>query len=172
MEMKSKKANISDRRSKKTSLYEMWARILAKSLAVCKAKNEKGRNCGVIGHFMRACKRPITANFRRNVRFTNRSTSRRIDLIGQAENQSKESSEWEEDNVVLGLDGNGTPSIVLKGRINKQQFVAMIDSESPITIFTTEGLRKLLNTDVTFVRPLLKTGEYLHYNGRTLTFLG
>ena len=77
---------------------------------------------------------------------------------------------WEKDNVVLGLDGNGTPPIVLKGRIDKQSFVAMIDSESPITIFTTEDLRKLLNTDVTFVRPLLKTEEYLDYNGRTLTF--
>ena len=62
-------------------------------LAVCKAKNEKCRNCGVIGQFMRACKRPFTVNVRGNVRSSNRGTSRRIDLIGQAADQSKESSE-------------------------------------------------------------------------------
>ena len=35
-------------------------------LSVCKAKGEKCRNCSVIGHFMRMCRRPKIANFRGN----------------------------------------------------------------------------------------------------------
>ena len=60
----------------------------------------------------------------------------------------------DEDNIDLTLEGNGTPQF-FKGRINKQLFVMMIDSGSPITIFTKD-VRKLLKIDVTFVRPLHK----------------
>ena len=35
----------------------------------------------------------------------------------------------------------------------------MIDQGSPITIFYKEDVRKLLKTDVTFVRPLPKNKE-------------
>ena len=82
----------------------------------------------------------------------------------------EEISEWDEDNIVLTLEGNGTPAFGLKGRINKQPFVTMIDSGLPITIFPGEGVQKLLKTSVTFVR--LKKEVYVDYNGRPLNLLG
>ena len=72
---------------------------------------------------------------------------RKINLIGQAADQSEGSSEWDEDNMVLRLDGEGAPPFVLKGRINKQPpFSTMIDSGLPITTLTREVVRRLLKT--------------------------
>ena len=63
-------------------------------LTICKAKKEKCRNCGIIGHFMRMCKRPKTANFRGTGRSSNGGGLRRVNLIGQAADQSEGSSAW------------------------------------------------------------------------------
>ena len=78
-------------------------------LTICKTKNEKRRNWGIIGHFMRMCKRPKNSNFRGTGRSSNRSGLRRVNLTGQAADQSEGSSELDEDNVVLRLDGTGVP---------------------------------------------------------------
>ena len=79
---------------------------------------------------------------------------------------------WNEDNVVLRLDGTGVPPFVLKGRINKQLFTTMIDSGSPITIFTRDDVRKVLKSDVIFARPMPKNEEYVDYNGKPLNLIG
>ena len=86
--------------------------IVQTHLTICKAKNEKCRNCGITGHFMRLCKRPENANFRGTGKSSNRGSLRRVNLKGQAADQSEGSSEWDEDNVVLRLDGTGVPSFV------------------------------------------------------------
>ena len=54
------------------------------------------------------------------------------------------SSEWDDDNIVLHVNGVGVKPFVLKGKINKQQFSTMIGSGSPITIFTEEDVCQVL----------------------------
>ena len=68
---------------------------------------------------------------------------RRVNLIDQQANQSGGSTDDEAENVELHVNGDGTPPFVLKGRINNQPFCTMIDSGSPIIIFTQGDLRKL-----------------------------
>ena len=87
---------------------------------------------------MRKC--PKNANFGETGRSSDRGGQLRVNLMGQTEDQSEGSSEWNEDNVVLRL---GIPPIVLRGRINKQPYTFMIDSGSPITIVTKEDVRKI-----------------------------
>ena len=48
----------------------------------------------------------------------------------------------------------------------------MIDSGSPITIFTQDDLRKILKVDVMFARLLPKTEQYVDYNNKPLNLLG
>ena len=96
---------------------------------------------------------------------------RRVNLIDQQANQSKGSTDDDAENAVLHVNGDGTP-FVLKGKIHNQPFCAMIDSGSPITIFTRIDLKKTLKLDVIFARPMPKSEEYVDYNGRPLNLLG
>ena len=100
------------------------------------------------------------------------SGMRRINLIERDDDQSEESTEAEEDNMVLHIGGNGQQPFIMKGKINNQTFATMIDSGSPITIFTQDDLRKILKVDVIFARPLPKTEQYVDYNNKPLNLLG
>ena len=90
---------------------------------------------------------------------------RRVDLIDQQNNQSEGSTDEKADNVILHVNGEGAPPFVLKEKINNQPFCTMIDSGSPITIFTQGDLMKILKLDVTFARPLPKSEESLTITG-------
>ena len=157
---------------KKESMHTMRIRIYSKHLSMCKAKNERCRNCSTEGHFARMCKRPKSGNSRGRGNFTGRAGMRRINLIRGDDDQSEESTGSEEDNMVLHIGGNGQQPFILKGKINNQIFATMIDSGSPITIFTQDDLRKTLKVDVIFARPLPKTEQYVDYNNKPLNLLG
>ena len=108
---------------------------------------------------MSMCKNPKVANFRRNSKFANRGGLIRVNVIGQIADQSEDSSQWDDDYVVLRLEGRtGAPPFILKGKINKQPFLKMLDSGSLISIFTKEDVRNILESDHTvFAWPLSKT---------------
>ena len=96
---------------------------------------------------------------------------RRVKLIDQHTDQLENSTGEDAENVVLHVNGEGTPPFVLKGKINNRQFSTMIDLGSPITIFTAGDLRKILQHDVIFARPLPKNEECVDNNGRPLDLL-
>ena len=60
---------------------------------------------------------------------------------------------------------------MLKRKINKELFNAMIDQGSTITIFPQADLR-ILNVDVIFARPMPKNEQYIDYNSNPLNLLG
>ena len=97
---------------------------------------------------------------------------RKVKLIDQQTDQSGSSTGEDVENAVQHVNGERTPSFVLKGKIDNRQFSTMIDSGSPITISTAGDLRKILKQDVIFARPLPKNKEYVHYNGGPLNLLG
>ena len=94
------------------------------------------------------CERPKSGNVRGKGRFTERAGMRRINLVERDGNQSEESTEQEEDNMVLHIGADGTQPFIMKGKINKQTFSTMINSGSPITIFALADLREILKVDV------------------------
>ena len=88
-------------------------------LAVCRAKNERCRNCSTIDHFARTCKCPKSSNIKGRGNFTGKSVMRRVNLIEQEANQSEESTETE-DNMVLHIGGDGSQPFIMKGKINNR----------------------------------------------------
>ena len=48
----------------------------------------------------------------------------------------------------------------------------MIQSGSPITIFTQADLRRILKLDVIFARPVPKHEQYVDYHNKPLNLLG
>ena len=126
----------------------------------------------MIGHFARMCKKPKNGNMRGRGRPLARGGMRRINLIEQDDSQSESSNEMNVDNMVLHVSDAGNQPFVLKGKINKEPFNTMIDSGSPITIFTQEGLRRILKLDVIFARPVPKHEHNVDYNNKPLKLLG
>ena len=102
------------------------------------------------------CRRPRIAKSRGVGRGANRGSMRTVNLRERKINQSGESSEWDDDNIVLHVNGLAAKPFVLKGKINKQNFSTIIDSTSPISVFTKQDLSRLLKTDLIFARPLPK----------------
>ena len=88
--------------------------ITPNHLQVCKAKNEKCRNCAMIGQFARICKKPKNGNMRGRGRPLARSGMRRINLIEEDDSQSESSNEMNDDNMVLHVSGAGNQQFVLK----------------------------------------------------------
>ena len=154
------------------------AKFTTNHLQRCKAVKEQRRSCGGNGHFARMCRRANPTNQRENGNFRgNNNTAqiggmRRINLIDQANKQSENSTEDDAENMILQVGGNRTPPFVLKGKINNVAFTTMIDSGSPIPIFTQGDLREILKKDVLFARPIPNGEEYVDYNGRPLKLLG
>ena len=62
--------------------------------------------------------------------------------------------------MVLHVGGGGNQPLLMKGKTNNQTFATMIDSSSPITIFTQSDLRKLLKVDVILARLMPKQEQY------------
>ena len=101
----------------------------------------------------------------------NRAGMRRINLIEQEEDQLEVSNEYKEDKLVLHVGGGGNEPFMMKGKINNESFKTMIDSGSPITIFTQTDLRRILKHDVIFARPLPNTEQYVEYNNKPMNLL-
>ena len=110
---------------------------------------------------------------RNNSNNTNRRTTapRRI-IWFKADDEQETTDEQEEEQYVLGIDGGGSPPFMMKGRINKKKFCPMIDSGSPVTIIGFDELRKILQYDVLFVRPLPKDEKIRRLQQTTGRFIG
>ena len=119
------------------------------------------------------CKILKSGNFSGCGRNNHQAGIRRVNLVGREYDQSDATSETQEDKVVLHLEGKqGHPPFVMKGKITKEPFTTMIDSSSPISIFTQVDLRKLLRNDVIFARPLPKNESYMDYSNQPLNLVG
>ena len=64
------------------------------------------------------CKRPRVANLRGAGRNANIGKMGKLNLIAQQTDQSGGSSEWDDGNIVLHVNGIGVKPFVLKGKIN------------------------------------------------------
>ena len=133
-------------------------------LKVCPAKEKQCNKCGVTGHFGRVCRRaPKQQN-------TQKQPPRRVNSV-EEEPEDDEDIE-EEEQYVLGIDGNGSPPFMMKGKINRKKFCLMIDSGSPVTIINYEELQKILQYETLFVRPLPPDEIYVENNRKPINLLG
>ena len=83
-----------------------------------------------------------------------------------------EDSDTNSDRVVLQVDGEGAAPFIMRGKMNKRDFSAMIDSGSPISIFTVKDLKSILGNQLLFAKPMPKSEMYVDYNKRPLDLLG
>ena len=166
------RANQCTRYQKKNRAQDADRNFLKATFRSVKLKmrnEETGLQLAILLGFVNAPKMGIE---RERGNFARRPGMRRIGLIERDGNQSGESTEHDEDNMVLKIGFSGSQVFVLKGKTNNQPFTSMIDSSYPKTIFNQADLRELLCADVMFARPMPKTEQYVDYNNKSQNLLG
>ena len=120
--------------------------ISMEHLKVCPAKGKKCNKCGILGHFGRVCRK------QQKPQTPQKQAPRRVNGVDEESDNQDE----KEEQYVLGIDGGGSPSFMMKGKINRKKLCLMIDSGSGVTIINQEELQKILQYEVLFVRLLQK----------------
>ena len=135
---------------------------------ICRAKNVQCRLCGKMGHYGRMCriKQPETKQ--------KTPYQKKVNVVQQkTEWSSSEDESGEEEVEVLHIDEEKSSSnkpFVLKGRVNKKPFHALIDTGSPITIFTKAHVEKMFVKKYK-LQPLGENEKYIDYSSNKIEFL-
>ena len=99
--------------------------------------------------------------------------TRQVRRVNMIEEEGEDTSE-EDGQVVLHIQGEEDTEkpYMMEGTIAGRPFKTMIDSGSPVTIFGVDELKRLLDVQTLFVRPLGKNESYVDYNKSSLQLMG
>ena len=76
--------------------------------------------------------------------------------------------------MVLNVEGgnNGTKPYYMEGFINGNRFKTMIDTGSPVTIFSLDEIKRIIKREKLPVRQMIESERYVDFNGKPLRLLG
>ena len=101
------------------------------------------------------------------------TANRKVNAIRTKSPWSSSEEESAVEVEILHIDGE-TPKnklFVLKGKFNRKPFHALLDTGSPITIFTRAHAEKMFGKHFT-MRPLDKDEKFVNYSSNKIEFLG
>ena len=94
---------------------------------------------------------------------------RRVNYIEEPED---EESEEDEEQKVLRVDGNGCEPFNIEGTMSGNFFKAIIDTGSPVSIFTKRDLLKIVGERKVVIRDMIEAERYVNFNKMPLNLLG
>ena len=95
---------------------------------------------------------------------------RRVNYID--EESEEEESDSNEVQLVFQIDGNGSKPFYMEGTMCGKYFKAIIDTGSPVSIFTKRDLTKIIGERKVVIRDMIDNERYVDYNKRPLDLLG
>ena len=139
----------------------------------CKAANYKCKHCKIVAHLETCCNRKFPQRHKEMMkRLKSRDNQmRRVNYIDEEESEEEESSH-EEEQLVLRVDGKGHKPFYMEGLMCGKRFKAIIDTGSPVSIFTERDLQQIIGERKVVVRDMIEDEHYVDYNKRPLKLLG
>ena len=140
----------------------------------CTAVNYRCKFCKIAGHLEKCCNKKFPHRQkemmkRLNARNSNTQGMRRVNYI---EESDASTSDDNEEQLVLQIDGNGSKPFFLEGTMCGNYFKAIIDTGSPVSIFTKRDLQKIIGERKVVIRDMIDQERYVDYNKRPLELLG
>ena len=99
----------------------------------------------------------------------NPQSMRRVNYVEESEDEDE--SEEDEEQLVLRVDGERSKPFYMDRLICGNYFKAIIDTDSPVSIFTKRDLQKIVVSDVVF-RDMIENERYVDYYRKPLELLG
>ena len=140
----------------------------------CTAVNYRCELCKIAGHLEKCCNKKFPHRQkemmkRLNARNSNTQVMRRVNYI---EESDASTSDDNEEQLVLQIDGNGSKPFFMEEIMCGNYFKAIIDTGSPVSIFTKRDLQKIIGERKVVIRDMIDQERYVDYNKRPLELLG
>ena len=101
----------------------------------------------------------------------NRQGMRRVNYIDESD-EDQEDYEEDEEQLVLRVDGEGSKPFYMEGMMCDNYFKAIMDTWSPVSIFTKSDLQKIVGERKVVIRDLIGGEKYVDYIRKPLKLLG
>ena len=102
----------------------------------------------------------------------NQQGMRRVNYIEESDEDEEEDYEEDEEQLVLRVDGEGSKPFYMEGMMCDNYFKAIIDTGSPVSIFTKRDLQKIVGERKVVIRDMIGGEKYVDYNRKPLKLLG
>ena len=138
----------------------------------CMATNHRCKYCKLIGHLEKCCNKKFPQRHKDMMqRLKNRDNTKSMRRVNYIEESEEEESE-DEEQLVLRVDGNGCEPFYMEGTMCGNYFKAIIDTGSPVSIFTKRDLLKIVGERKVVIRDMIEGERYVDYNKKPLNLLG
>ena len=139
----------------------------------CMTTNHRCKYCKLFGHLEKCCNKKFPHRHKEMMqRLKNRDNTKSMRRVNYIEESEGKDSEEDEEQLVLRVDGNGCEPFYMEGTICGNYFKAILDTGSPVSIFTKRDLLKIVGERKVVIKDMIEGERYVDYNKKPLSLLG
>ena len=132
------------------------------TLSFCMATNHRCKYCKLTGHLEKCCNKKFPQRHKEMMQqLKNRDYAKsvkRVNYIEESEEEEEEKESCDEEQLILRVDENGCKPFYMEGTMCGNYFKAIIDTGSPVSIFTKKDLLKIVGERKTWRKTWPDTG--------------
>ena len=138
--------------------------ITMEHVKLCQAANYCCKFCKIVGHTEKCCNKNHPHRQKEMVqrlKSRNEQGMRRVNYIEETED---EESDVDEEQLVLKIEGKGSKPFYMEVLMCGNHFKAIIDTGSPVFIFTEKDLQKIVGERKVVIREVIEKERFVDYN--------